>query len=374
MMIAGEASGDVHGAKVIKEIQRIDPVYRIIGIGGSRMQVAGQEPLYNIEDLAVMGFWEVLKNLRRIKKILWELIILTHQEKPDLIILIDYPGFNLAYAKRIQSLKIPILYYISPQVWAWHASRVRKIAELVQKMAVIFPFEISLYEKCGLETIFVGHPILEDIEEYKKDNAPGQAKRETDSPPVLGLVPGSRIQEINRILPVMLNAAELLKQKIPQLRIKISCAPTIERNRIERWLEKNELKDTMITDEHYSLLSESTFLLVTSGTATLEAALFRTPFLVIYKTSFLTWFLGRLLIRIKQIGLVNIVAGKPIVPELIQANASAQKIFETAYPYFCNMTSRQRMIEGLAGIQSKLGLSGASRRVAAIAVAMIDQS
>lgn len=361
MIVAGEASGDLHGSGVVRELKAIDPTLEVFGIGGEKMKSAGMELVYHVNELSFMGFVEVIKHLpliRSVKKTLEQLLAL---KRPDAVVLIDYPGFNLRFAASVKAKAIPVFYYISPQVWAWHRSRLKTMKKVVDRMMVVFPFEVPLYESEGIPVEFVGHPLLEVLgttapeKEFRNRHGLDPAK------PLLALFPGSRVQEIENIFPVMLGAGRQIARS-HGMELAVGIAPTLP----ERLFTENfNLEGVRIVrGATYELMRWGTFALVTSGTATLETACFGTPMCVLYKTSWPTYMIGKLLVRVRNISLVNIVAGKEIVPEFVQGDMSVSKIGAAASRLLGDRAALASMRRELGGIRAQLGTPGASRRVA----------
>ena len=326
LIVTGEASGDLHGSNLAKALFHLDPEMKIYGVGGGRLKEVGAEVIFNSTDLAVVGITEVVRKFRTIFKIFRWLKASLKQDQPDLLILIDYPDFNLRLAKVAKKGGIPVLYYISPQVWAWRSSRVKKIARLVDKMAVIFPFEVSYYEKENIDVKFVGHPLVEVVKPRFSREDTLQKFGLDPSKNIIGLLPGSRKNEIFSLLPEMLGAAEIISRNFPDLQFILPLAPAYEKDDISSIIGRYNVTVKIIKNYYYEVIDASDFVIVASGTATLEAALLNTPMLIVYKTSLLTYFIGRILIRVKDIGLVNIVAEKRIVPELIQGQVTPERI------------------------------------------------
>ena len=364
MMIAGESSGDLHGAGVVGELLRRDPSCEIIGIGGDRMQAAGMKLVYHVRELSVMGFWEVLRHLPLLRSVERTMAALVRASRPDAVVLIDYPGFNLRFARIARrSTGVRILYYISPQVWAWNRRRVRKMKGLIDKMLVVFPFEEELYRAEGIDVRFVGHPLLEEIDPEPQDRK-GFCTRYGLDPgkQILGLFPGSRRQELERIFPAMLGAARMLYRDRGTQAV-VGVAPNFDIEYVRDFL-RDDFPVKLIQHATYDAMKNSDLALVTSGTATLETAFFRTPMIVVYRTSALTYLLGRLLIRIRNIGLVNIVAGTPIVPEILQGRVNASTLAGEAAKLLDDAGARSAMSGALAVVRERLGTPGASSRVA----------
>ncbi|MBI4548356.1 MAG: lipid-A-disaccharide synthase [Ignavibacteriae bacterium] len=362
MVIAGEASGDLHGAGVVRELKRRDSDCDIYGIGGDKMQAAGMELIYHVRELSVMGFWEIVQHLPLLHSVERTLTVLLKARKPDVLLLVDYPGFNLRFAHVARTLGINIVYYISPQVWAWNPGRARKMKGLVDKMLVVFPFEVDFYKTQGIDVEFVGHPLLEVLNEPQDRQAFCKRYGFEDNKPIVGLFPGSRQQEIERIFPAMLGAARILQaQRGAQVAVGVSSL--FDFDFIKSFI-RDDFSVQLIQHSTYDVMKNSDIALVTSGTATLETAYYQTPMIVVYKTSWLTYLLARSLIRIKHIGLVNIVAGKQLVPELLQRRVNPQQLADEALRLLCDDGLRRQMSNNLSIIREKLGSSGASVRVA----------
>lgn len=362
MIIAGEASGDLHGAGVVKELKKRSENIEIFGIGGNKMQNASMQLIYHINELSIMGLWEVLKKLPTIRSVSKTLETVLIHRKPDAIVLVDYPGFNLRFAQKAHKLEIKIFYYIAPQLWAWHAGRIKKIKKYVDKVFIIFPFEEDIYKKVGVDVEFVGHPILDALEEpLSKDDF---CKRyEFDkSKPIIGLFPGSRKQELLEIFPVMLRAAYLLETE-KDVQIAVGVASVFEGDFIKSFLDENS-NVKLLQNATYDLMKNCDAAIVTSGTATLETACYQTPMVIVYKTSWLTYVVGRLLVKIKNIGLVNIIAGKTVVPELVQGKVTAKNIFRETAKYLDDDKLRSETQIELKKIIKQLGSPGAASRVA----------
>ena len=362
LMIAGEASGDLHGSAVVRALKVLSPSVDVAGVGGDRMRREGMELVRDIADLGFMGFVEVLRNLGTIRDLKRMLIGELERRRPDVVVLIDYPGFNLRFAREAKSRGIPVLYYISPQVWAWHRGRVKKMRSLVDRMKVVFPFEVEIYRKEGIDVEFVGHPLAEHIgtsctrAEFFRRNGLDPSKK------LLGLFPGSRRQEIERILPVISRAADLLCTG-RELQVAIGVAPNLGKEFVGRFTGAGS-RAVMVEDGTYDLMAYADAAIVTSGTATLEAGWFGTPMAVVYRTSPLTYCIGRLLVDIRSIGLVNIVAGKSIVPEFIQGAMTAGKLSEAVGRFLDDESLAASVRRELSVIREKLGGPGASGRVA----------
>ncbi len=370
MIVAGETSGDLHGSVLVREILQRDPGAEIVGIGGPRMAESGMTCFYSTNQMAILGFTEVVRHFPFIRHVHAHLTRELDARRPDLLILTDYPGFNLRFAKQAKMRGIPILYYISPQVWAWGKKRVAKIARLVDKMAVIFDFEEKIYRDAGVDVTFVGHPLLDSLRFDWDRSQFLSAVGLTEDTRIFGLLPGSRPQEVQKLLPEMIQTYLHLKKSFPELRGIVSQSPQLEPSFYDSFLSN----DLILTPQTHALMQNSHFMMVASGTATLEAALYGTPFAVVYKISELSYLIGKLLISVDHIGLVNIVAGKRIVPEFIQHDFTSKKMAPTIEKILSDVERYRRIQTDLSGIRKKLGAPGASARVAEIALSMVKQS
>jgi lipid-A-disaccharide synthase len=368
MMIAGEASGDAHGAGVVRELKRRQPSIEIFGIGGDKMRQEGMTLTYHVRELSFMGFVEVLQHLPLIwsvERTLEQLLVL---KKPDVVLLIDYPGFNLRFARKAKKHGMKIVYYISPQVWAWKKGRVKKMVGVVDKMLVVFPFEEEIYRKKGIDVQFVGHPLLEELNvEFTRDQF---CKRHGLDPKnkILALIPGSRRQEIENLFSVMARAAGAL-QRDERCEIVVAVAPNLRRELFETFVPPG-VSLHFAENATHEVMKYAHLAIVTSGTATLETACFETPMVVVYRTSWITYHIARALVRIKNISLVNIVAGKTIVPELVQGDATVPKIVAAVSELFRNEERCFRMRKELSAVKGLLGSLGASTNVAKTILAM----
>lgn len=368
LMVAGEASGDLHGSDVVREIRRHGAEVEVCGIGGVRMAEEGVRLIRRVEDMAFMGFSEVVRHLPSIWGVLHEIEEVLDRARPDLVILIDYPGFNLRVARMAKERGIPVLYYIAPQVWAWGASRIPKIAERVTRMAVILPFEVPIYQRFGLDVTFVGHPLLDRVRTRCSRDAFFEVHGLRADQPLIGLLPGSRRQEVDRLLPVMSAAVRRMEKDVPGLQVVIGAAESLPVGLIEGSVQRAEM---VVRGETYELMAYADLLLVASGTATLEAAILGTPMVVLYKMAWMSYLIGKCVVHIPNIGLANIVAGRRIVPELIQRDARPEKVAATALEILQDPERNQRMRDGLAQTRRKLGESGAARRTAEMALEML---
>jgi lipid-A-disaccharide synthase len=368
LIIAGEASGDLHGSTLMHQMKFSQPDLCFKGIGGSLMIGEGLDALVHIREMNFMGITEVIRHLPRIRRTLHQIENLIDIWKPNLAILIDYPGFNLKLAPVIKNRGIPLMYYISPQLWAWHSSRVNLIRKYVDRMVVLFYFEKEFYRRRGIKADFVGHPLL-DIVNPSEDRETFLKKVANVTLPVIGLLPGSRIQEISRILPVMTKSIDIVREQIGPVTTVLGCAPDIDEKIYIPFIKETGI--IPLSGKTYDIMSYSDALVVTSGTATLEAGISGTPMVIVYRTSHLTYHLGKLLLKIPDIGLINIVAGSRVVPELCQNEATPDKIAEYLVNYITDIKLRESVKQMLNTTKDKLGLPGASQRAASIALGMI---
>lgn len=368
MIIAGEASGDQHGAKVVRALRTRNPHLAFYGIGGRNLAAEGVHILVEASTLSVVGITEVFSKLGNIVHGLKTAKKFLRKERPELLILIDFPDFNLMVAKTAKQLGIPVLYYISPQIWAWRSSRVKKIGNRVDHMAVIFPFEAQFYRKHGIPVTFVGHPLLDS------SNLPVFRMRTgLSSPPVIGLLPGSRDREVTTLLPAMIQASEIISNHMKNVRFVVSVAPSVERDSIERIIDAHQPSGffELVTDNVNAVLEKSDIVIAASGTVTLEAAISGVPMIIVYKVSPTSYRLGKALIRVDYICLVNLISKKQVVPELIQHDASPANIAHIALSMLNDDGRLQRISDELCGVRRILGGKGASVKVANIALDML---
>ena len=372
MIIAGEASGDLYGAHLVLEMKRLAPDLRFFGLGGPEMEKVGVRVLFQLSAMAVVGLTEIIPRIGYIFRALRELKTSLRSSPPDLLILIDYPGFNLNLAKKARVLGIPVLYYIPPQVWAWWRGRVRKIARRVDRVAVILPFEEEFYQRFGLPVEYVGHPLMDlPLPRRAKSKIREGLGISHEKGPILGLLPGSRAEEVVRMMPAMIGAAEIISHYYPRLHCILPLASTVREDVVKPYVENATIDVTIGRSDTKELLKIADVALVASGTATLEAAIMETPMIIAYKVSPLSYILGRFLAKVSHIGLVNLIAGRTIVPELIQGEATAFRLAEEALAILKNNGLRAEMKGQLRSIREQLGQGGASRRAASIAGEMM---
>ena len=363
MIIAGEISGDLIGASLIRELKKLNGKLIICGIGGDRMKAEGMELLFHISQMAFLGLTEIIRHLPFIRKVKHKLIDEIKSKKIKNVVLIDYPGFNLNVAAKFKSMGVQIIYYVSPQLWAWGKGRVNKIKKLVDKMLVVFPFEEQLYKDKQVEVEFVGHPLVERINEYEflerekffiKFNLDPQKE-------ILLIMPGSRKQEVIKIFPETLKAANKLAKDF-NMQIVVAGSPNIEDEIFYTTGSGKNFK--IIKGFNYELMKYSKFGIIKSGTSTLEAGYFALPMVIVYKTNVLTYLVGKKLIKVKNLGMVNILLGEDVVPELIQGEVSESSIYQKCSRFLIDETAYTAIRVKLKNVREILGAGGASKKAA----------
>ncbi len=350
---AGDPSADYPGKLLIDEIKRDCPDVEIQGLGGPLMQQAGLRPLADHRHLAVLGFWEVLPKIRFFNQILKDSIATIRAKKPGVVVLLDYPGFNLRLARRVKTLGLPIVYYISPQIWAWGKRRLKTIKELVDLMLVIFPFEVDFYQRHDVKVQFVGHPVVDRFNAVPERNVCRMELSIAPDRKLVALLPGSRRQEVGRMLPSMAGAATLIERQVPHAQSIIGAVDDIEDDYYLKSGAKHDI--AIVRGKTPQLLSAADLVITSSGTATIETAYFRRPMVVIYKTGWLTYQIARRLVTLDAIGMVNIMAGKKVVPELIQREATPSAIAYEAIEILKDRSRYNQMVEELGTVRDKLG-------------------
>ncbi|MFC1826844.1 lipid-A-disaccharide synthase [Thermodesulfobacteriota bacterium] len=372
MIIAGEASGDQHGAALASELLALDSSLILSGIGGSDMAGAGVNLLYNISKLAVMGIVEVVSRLKDVRSAMKSVESQFKTSRPDLLVLIDYPGFNLELARRAKKHDIPVLYYISPKIWAWREGRITRIKKYVDRMAVILPFEKKFYKGHGFDVDFVGNPLLDQVhttltaDEFKIQNNIAQDAT------VIGIMPGSRKHEIAKLLPVFMQTALLLNKEIEKSVFLLPLASTLTEDDLHEYGVMDERLDIrIIKDNRYETMAVCDAAMAASGTLTMELAILQVPMVVCYMISKLSHFLAKPFIKVKFASLVNLVAEKKIVPELLQQKATPENIYREILPLLFNREIRDAMKQELASVVKQLGEPGGSKRTAKLAMEML---
>ena len=372
LISAGEASGDIHAAAVTAALKRIDSTTEVFGMGGDELRAAGGEVLFDIKDHGVMGFVEVIKKLPDLFKLRREFARVMDERKPDCLVVVDYPGFNMKLAKLAHDKGIPVVSYIAPSAWAWNKGRAKNVAKIVDKVACIFPFEYDVYKEAGAPVEFVGHPLV-DIVHPTMERAEAEAwvGKEPGRPLVL-LMPGSRLMEIERMLDVILEGAKLLKKQMPQVQFAMPRAGTIPLEMLQSKIQASGLEVKITEGHNYDLFSVADLALATSGTVTLEAAMCGLPSVILYRTSAITAFIARRVINIPNIGLPNIVAGRQILPELLQEELTPAKLAATAVELLAP-ERRPQLEANLAYMKERLGEPGAVNRVAQLILRIAEE-
>ena len=370
MLVVGEASGDAHGARLVQALHRRDPQVKIYGVAGEQLRRSQFEELFNVSQLTGMGLVELATNLRNVWRAYGLLKRILKVRRPNLLILIDFPEFNLRLARFAKSLGIPVLYYVSPQIWAWRKNRVRQIARWVDHMAVIFPFEADFYERHGVKVSFVGHPLLETV---KADTGREEtlAKLGLDPErPVIALLPGSRHGEVTRHVPPMREAAVQLARERNAQFLCIRAA-TINGAELRSLLNGTGVRIPIVEEDRYGAVHASDIAWTASGTATVEIALLGRPMIIMYRLSWLTYFIARWLVRVDHIGMVNLIAGERLMPELIQRDVNPERIVAETRILLDDAKMRTGITDKLAKLRQRLGTPGAAERVAELAFSIM---
>lgn len=358
MFIAGEASGDAHAAELIKALRADAPGLKVFGAGGPKMKAAGMELLIDLTEHAVVGLVEVLKNYGKFRRIFWNLVHEAEKRKPDAVVLVDFPGFNLRFAAQMKKRGIKVIYYISPQLWAWHAGRAKQIERDVDLMLTIFPFEKAWYAEHApsLRVEFVGHPFVDRVGENPKPSPRDlQSKSEIRNPKLILLLPGSREREVKKIWPIMAKVVEQMPDDVKFVAVAVNeqMAAMIRHPRV-----KVEVGNA------HELMQRATLAITASGTATMECAFYGCPIIVAYKVNWLTYLVGRMVVTVNWLAMPNVIAGREIVPEFIQGAATSDRITAVARDLLETATKREAMQKELAAVVSSLGNTGASERAA----------
>ena len=363
MISAGEASGDVHAAALTREILKLDPTAQVYGMGGDGLRAAGGEVLFDIKDHGVMGLVEIIRKLPALFRLRSDFAEVMDKRRPDCLVTIDYPGFNMRLAKVARAKGIPVISFIAPSAWAWRKGRAKNVAKLVNKVAAIFPFEYEVYKEAGADVEFMGHPLV-DIVQPSLPVAEAVAKAgKHEGRPLVLLLPGSRLQEIQRLLPSMLEAAKIMVKANPALEFVMPRAGTRPRVMLEEEINRAGIHVSITEGNNYDVMGVADVALAASGTVTLEAALCRLPSVIVYKTAPLTAFIVRRLLNIADIGLPNIVAGRHILPELLQEDATPAKMAAEVL-HLLEPAAHAQALADLDEVKKRLGEPGAVRRVA----------
>lgn len=373
MFSIGEASGDLHGAVLAAAIRKIVPEAELFGMGGIKMKQAGVRIVYDIDNLGVIGIGEVIRKIPFFLHLRQYLLTVMKKERPDVLVCVDYPGFNMRLAKKAKGLGIPVIYYILPTIWAWNKKRGKTIADYTDLAISLFPFETELYQQIGAKAVYAGHPLLDTVRAtMPKEEVYKQMGIVPETKTVL-LMPGSRQQEVRRLFPVMLQAARMLQSYVPQVQFIVPRAPTIPRSELERFIAVSGVPVRIGEHSAYDMMQISTAAIVASGTATLETALMEVPTLLVYKVNTLTYALAKVLVHLDSIGLPNIIMGRRIMPELWQGQVTPQRIVATVLPVLTNAVIREQQRRAMSSVRAALGQSGAVRRIAAIIVRFVKE-
>ena len=372
MICAGEASGDLHAGALTAELLKLDNDVHVFGMGGDNLRAAGGEVLFDIKDHSVMGFVEVVRKLPSLFKLRDELSKLMDERRPDCLVVIDYPDFNMRIAKIAKKKGIPVVCFIAPSAWAWRKGRAKKVAKIVDKIASIFPFEYDVYKEAGADVEFVGHPLVDIV---KPTMTKAEAEQFFDKKPdrkIVLLMPGSRLQEINRLLPPMLEAAQIIHTQRPDVDFYLPRASTISEELLQSYLAKIDVLVHVIDKGNYDIMSISDVAIATSGTVTLEAAMLDLPNVIIYKGAPVAVFIARRLVKLSHIGLPNIVADRGILPELIQEDVTAENIAKEVFALL-DEQNREKVMADLAYMKDRLGEAGTLRRVAELVLSVAKE-
>ena len=372
LISAGEASGDIHAAAVTRELKKIAPETEVFGMGGDCLREAGGEGLFDIKEHGVMGFAEIICKLPALFKLKNAFAKVMEECRPDCLVVVDYPGFNMRLAKLAKSMGIPVVSYISPSAWAWHKSRAKSVAQIVNKVAAIFPFEYEVYKAAGADTEFVGHPLVDIVKPHLTQAAAWEKAGKQAGRDLILLLPGSRLMEIQKMLPTMLQAAKLILEKRPDTDFTMPRAKTIPLEMLENMVKAAGVPVKIIEGDNYDVMFSADLALATSGTVTLEAALCGLGSVIVYKTSPITAFIARRVINIPDIGLPNIVAGRHILPELLQEDFTPERLQQEALKLLEPERNAQ-MKKDLAYVKERLGASGAVHRVAELVLRIAEE-
>jgi lipid-A-disaccharide synthase len=368
LISCGEPSGEFYAAELVAELRKRYPDLEAVGLGGDRLASANVRLLAHLKDLAVVGLFEVLSHLRRIKARFDSVVAEAARFRPDVAVLIDYPDFNLRLARELKKLGIPVVYYVSPQLWAWRRGRIRDVRRDVAKMLVIFPFEEQIYREASVPVTFVGHPLIDHVKPPGDRAAFARTLGLAGDRPVVALLPGSRNKEVGFNLPPLLGAVKLLREKRPELQFVLAAAPHLRANTFQ---EAIALGVIVVEEATRDALSSARVAIVASGTATVETALTLTPMVVVYRLSALTYALGKPLVRVTNYAMVNLIAGRAVVPELIQNDFTPARVSEETLQILDEGAPRARMLRNLEEVREKLGKGGATAHAAAEVAAFL---
>lgn len=365
MIITGEVSGDMHAAALVRALKRRLPRAVFFGIGGEHMRAAGVDTLQESDDMAVTGFWEALRRFSFFKAVFYRMLDEVHRRKPRAVILVDYPGFNLRFAARVHRMGIPTIYYICPQVWAWNKGRIPRMARVVDRLITIFPFEAEHFAGTDLHVDFAGHPLVDEAKRFRQQ---AETALPWPAPQRVAILPGSRHHEIDLILPPLWRAAGLFEKRCPETGFIIA-APSqriarMVRDRLDGIESDGPARWTIVTGQTREVLRQARAAFVASGTATLEASLMGCPMVIAYRVAPLTYLVARLVVRLKHVGMVNIVAGREICPELLQGDCDPPRLCDAIEPLVNDTEQRTRMVAELDAVNQALGEGGAEDNAA----------
>ena len=366
MLSAGEASGDLHGANLAEALKAVDPQVELIGMGGEQMRKAGVRIVYDIKNLGVIGIGEIIKKIPFFYKLRTFLVNTMKEEKPDALVCIDYPGFNMKLIEKAKEAGIPVIYYILPTIWAWHKSRGNVIAEYTDLAVSLFPFEAEMYKKMGTNVVYGGHPLLDTVKpSMSKDEAYSFFGLQQEKKTVL-FMPGSRVQEVQSLYGKMLAAGKLLQDKVEGLQFMVPKASTIDRHMLEEAAREANLEVHIGEERVYDMMNIADAAICASGTATLETALMGVPTLLVYRVNVLTYWLSKILVHLDSIGLPNIISGHRIMPELWQDEVTPENIEAAVLPWLVDAAAAEEARHLMAGVRCQMGEAGAVRRTAEI--------
>jgi lipid-A-disaccharide synthase len=371
LVVAGEASGDQHASELVAALKRSRPGLQFFGMGGKKLASQGVELLYGAGEVSVVGITEVLPKLFRILRVMAGLAKAAAQRRPKLALLVDIPDFNLRLAKKLKAQGIRVVYYISPTVWAWRRGRIETVRRYVDRMLCILPFEEALYREAGVDAVYVGSPVVEQV---PSPAGPDQFRAQlglSPTRPTLALLPGSRPNEIQRLLPPMVETAKLLATERPGLQVVVPVAPTVSKPQIAACFEGSGLSPVLIDGHAPEAVGAADASIVKSGTAVLEAGLMRRPFVVVYRVSLVSYWIGRLVLKVAHIALVNLLAGRRLVPELLQGDFTPRRL-KAELDRLWEGKDRAALLAGLDEVRAKLGPPGAAERAAAEALKVLD--
>jgi lipid-A-disaccharide synthase len=368
MFSAGESSGDQHAANMFLELKKHQPDIKGFGMGGAKMALAGIDIRYDSGSIGVIGVVEVLKHYGEIRRALKLIQQLVSTERPDLLVCVDYKEFNLKLACFAKQCGVKVLFYVSPQVWAWRPGRVKTYGKAIDMMAVIFPFETTYYDAENVPVRYVGHPSVDKVHPQRSRLEDMAIFNLDESNPVIGLLPGSRANEINRLLPIMLAAAEILQARIPGIQFMLPQADSISDELLESYMRQSLVKITVIKNQPYDVIQCCDVVMTTSGTATIEIALLTVPMVITYKLAALTYWLGRWLVNTPFIGLPNIILGKGFIKELIQHEATSENLAEEIERILTDKFYADQMRDNLKQVKQQLGQGGGSKNMAELAL------